>query len=226
MIELETQEYAVALPLLEGIRQAVVSYAICEGVNPARVFIDRRDDPYTALIWTPVGYYFLGGNPERVRHQEEITRTITETFIPASQELGETGFILVGSSETWQKELDKLLPERQIEVIYRRPFVLDHDKFKRRGSWRKGIPAGLRLLEMDEALAEKAGVLSTWKSGQDFVKMGTGFALLDGEEIASACSSIFASSGRVEIDLHTGEKYRRRGLALITASALIETCLE
>jgi RimJ/RimL family protein N-acetyltransferase len=60
----------------------------------------------------------------------------------------------------------------------------------------------------------------------DFLTHGIGFALLQGDQVASACTSVFASQTHVEIDVHTDEKFQHRGFAQLTASALIEACLQ
>jgi RimJ/RimL family protein N-acetyltransferase len=78
---------------------------------------------------------------------------------------------------------------------------------------------------VDKSLVENAGVLGSWASPDDFMAHGIGYALMDGERIASVCTSVFASSTHVEIDVHTEDEYRRRGFACMTASALIEECL-
>jgi RimJ/RimL family protein N-acetyltransferase len=225
MIELNSHEFASVIPLLAGIQQKVLPYAICEGVNPGRVFVDRRADPQTALLWSPVGYYCLAGDPARAGDLAAICQTLTEIFIPASQATGETGFILLASTPAWKEQLPTLLPEREVIEIYRRPFSFDAARFAARGNWRERLPEGFRLLPVDAALAEEVGVLASWASVDDFLANGVGFALLDGQEIASVCVSIFASRHGVEIDVHTAEKYQRRGFASITASAWIEECL-
>jgi len=44
MIELKAHEFPRILPLLAGPKQKVVPYAICEGINPGRVFVDVYDN--------------------------------------------------------------------------------------------------------------------------------------------------------------------------------------
>jgi GNAT superfamily N-acetyltransferase len=75
------------------------------------------------------------------------------------------------------------------------------------------------------ALAEQVGVLASWASISDFLANGIGFVLLEGDKITRVCKSAFTSSERVEIEVHTAEDYRRKGFAVLTASALIEECL-
>jgi GNAT superfamily N-acetyltransferase len=223
MIELAMERYKEILPLLGGLKQAVLPYAVAEGYNPGRVFVDDAQNPTTTLIWTPVGYYFLVLG--RGQNLDDVSQVLTETFIPASKSIGETGFILVAELDDWKEKTAALLKGREVIEIFRRPFLFNADAFKARGDWRTRIPAGFQLKRVDGSLAEKARVLGSWASLDDFISHGIGYALMEGDKIASVCASVFASSQRVEIDVHTEEEYRRRGFASITASALIEECL-
>lgn len=225
MIELNATEFASVQSLLTGIKQKVLPSAICEGINPGRIFVDQHENPQTALIWSPVGYYFLAGNPAQAKDLAEISRVLTEIFVPASQATGETGFILIPSQAGWKEHLPALLPGRGVIEIYRRPFAFDPAQFAAQGNWRERLPQGFRLQTVDAAFAEKVGVRASWASIDDFLANGLGFALLNGDEIASACISVFASRERLEIDVHTDEKYQRRGFAMLTTSAFIEECL-
>jgi GNAT superfamily N-acetyltransferase len=226
MLELTPLDFPLALPLLSRIPQAVLPHAICQGINPGRVFVDQCPDPHIALVWTTVGYYLLAGNPDAVADLPALSQMLTETFVPASQAGGESGFILIPSENGWQEHLPALLPGRQVIEIYRRPFAFDRIKFTALGDWRGRIPPGFHLQALDARLAEQAGVLASWASLNAFLAHGLGFALLDGGEITSLCSSVLASREKVEIDVHTSENYRRQGLATITAAALIEACLQ
>ena len=225
MIELKSGSCKNVLPLLGRIKQAVLPYAVCEGYNPGRVFVDNEQNPKTTLIWTPVGYYFLVLDPSN-RHLSDLSKLLTDTFIPASKEMGETGFILVASLDDWKETTSALLSSREVIEIFRRPFAFNAEKFNARGNWRTLIPAGFQLKRLDETLAEKAHVLGSWASPDDFMSHGVGYAVMDDDNIVSVCTSVFASSQRVEIDVHTEDEYRRRGFASITASALIEECMQ
>ncbi len=226
MLELSKPEFERVLPLMPGVKQAVLPYAICEGINPGRVFVDRREDPGLAMIWSTVGYYILAGEPSESVDLAEVSRTLTDIFVPASRADGESGFILIPSPEAWKEYLPSLLPGRAPIEIYRRPFNFDAAHFAARADWRAHVSPGFRLQTLDAVLAEKVGVLVSWASVDDFLANGLGFALLDGNEIASACFSVLVSRQRVEIEVFTTENYRRRGLATLTASALIEACLQ
>jgi len=226
MLQLKPTEFARTLPLLAGIKQKVLPYAICAGINPGRIFVDRNEDPQLALIWSPVGYYFLAGDPAQAADLTQARQVLTETFIPASQAGGETGFILIPSSQGWKEHLPALLPGRRVIEIYRRPHTFDPARFAGQGNWREQLPPGFRLQPLDAPLAENAGVLASWASLDDFLAHGLGFALLDGDEVASVCLSVFASREGYEMDVHTAERYRRRGFAVLVASAFIGASLQ
>jgi RimJ/RimL family protein N-acetyltransferase len=221
MLELKPEQYKNVLPLFKNFKQAVLPQSVCEGFNMGRVFADDGQHPHSACIWTPIGYYlFVVG---RGQNLDDVSKLLTETFIPESKSMGETGYILVAEFDDWREKTSALLNEREVIEIFRRPFTFNAEKFN--ANWREKIPAGFELKRVDEALAGQARILPIWKSPADFVSNGIGFALLDGNKIASVCTSVVVSSARVEIDIHTEEQYRRRGFASIVASALIEECL-
>ncbi|HEY9075231.1 MAG TPA: GNAT family N-acetyltransferase [Anaerolineaceae bacterium] len=223
MIELIPSQYSCALSLLAGFPQHVLPFAICDGYNKGRVFTDRAQNPRVALVWSSVGYLCLAGEIGEAGNVDDLHRTLTEILIPASLAGGETSLILIASPSAWKERFASLLPGRNMIEIFRQPFAFNPALFMNLP--RPEIPVGMRLIPIDAMLAEKAGILASWASLNDFLSNGIGYALLDGEAVASICTSVFTSRERVEIDVQTAEPYRRRGLATIVASALIEESL-
>ncbi len=226
MIELNPSEFPSVLPLLVDSRQQVLPFAICQGINPGRIFIDQNDNPQIVMIWTTVGYYFLFGDPSSISDLESNSQILTQVFIPASQAVGETGFILIPSSPSWNAMIPMLLPDREVIEIYRLPHVLNFNSFLQKADWRLKIPPDFHLQSIDESIALKIGVLASWSSMENFLTNGIGYALLKGEEIATTCVSVFSSSEKVEMDVHTVEEFRRQGLADLICSVFIEKCIQ
>lgn len=81
------------------------------------------------------------------------------------------------------------------------------------------------MQRMDEKLVGLIGGMPTWFSPQEFLNRGIDYCLLEGEKLASVCTSVFATRSGIEIDVHTEEAYQRRGFATLTAAALIDECL-
>lgn len=225
MIELHPSEFAHFTPLLKGIRQKVLPQAICQGYCPGRIFVDRRDHPQLILIWSSLGYYFISGNPTFGHDFYEASRLLREVFVPASQAGGENSFILVPAHDGWKELLPDLLPGREVIEIYRRPFQFENAQFNSLGRWQAGLPPGSQLRILDPALTNRLGAPPGWFSPEAFLAHGLGVALFMDDEIASLCTSIFASDEQMEIDIHTEEKHQRKGFAVLVASAFIEECL-
>ncbi len=225
MIELHPTEFASITPLLGGVKQKVLPHAICQGYSPGRIFVDRRENPQLILAWSALGYYFIAGVPTLSHDWVEASRVLLEIFVPASQASGESSFILVPAQDGWKELLPGLLPGREMIEIYRRPFQFDMAQFKSLSRWQDALPASFQLRLMDVDLTERIGAPPGWSSPEAFLEHGLGIVLLAGHEIASLCTSVFASHEHMEIDIHTEDKFQRQGFAVLTCSAFIEECL-
>jgi RimJ/RimL family protein N-acetyltransferase len=64
-----------------------------------------------------------------------------------------------------------------------------------------------------------------WGSIPDFMKMGIGFCTLHDKRIVSWSIADCKSGEACEIGIHTLEKYRRQGLASLTAAAAVDYAL-
>ncbi|GAP12552.1 GNAT acetyltransferase [Longilinea arvoryzae] len=221
MHEIPGEQFERVLPLLAGGDwRPVLPEAVCERINPGRVFVDRADAPSSAWIWLACGYFYLCGQPPADAAQS-LADQMNADLVQAWAAVGERGLVLAPLSAGWQAVLEGFLAGKHYAPIYRREYRLNPGRFRP-----SAAPPGFRLRRMDADLLARLGGMTTWRSPADFLAHGLGFCLLDGEEIAAHCASVFASRTRVEIDVHTAEGCRRRGLAHAAASALVKACLE
>jgi GNAT superfamily N-acetyltransferase len=221
MQEIRQEQFYRVLPLLAGADwRPVVPQAVCEGFNPGRVLVDEPDMPTGALIWLSCGYFYLCGQPP-LHAAQELADLMNGDFVPAWAAAGENGLVLAPLSSKWQAVLEGFLAGKRYAHIYRRVYRLNTRNYAV-----VDAPQGFELRRMDAGLLERLGGIPTWQSTEDFLAHGLGFCLLQGDEIVAHCASVFATQERVEIDVHTSEAFRRRGLAQAAASALIKACLE
>lgn len=226
MIELNPSEFSLVTHLVADSNQQVIPLAICQGINPGRIFVDQIDNPKFVLIWTTVGYYFLFGEPFQNEDMASISQILTNIFVPASQSTGESSLIMIPSSPNWKTFLPVLLPDRKIIEIFRKPFLFDQDTFDKNKTSNATLPTGFQIQTMDLSTASKIGILASWSSFDKFSTDGIGLAIFKEEELACTCHSVFSSSEKVEIDVHTLEKFRGVGLAKFICTAMIEKCLQ
>ncbi len=165
MFELAETDFCKINALIADMPQKVLPAAVAQGINPGRVFVDDPTHPTLALIWTPVGYYFIAGDPVEPHDLMDIRNTLLETFVPASQAGGENSYILIPSESGWKPHLDELLKDKGVFEIYRRPFVFNSAKFSHHfANWRQQVPEGFVMKTMDASLAEACGIFATWHS--------------------------------------------------------------
>ena len=99
-------------------------------------------------------------------------------------------------------------------------------------AYTKVLPAGCRLVPIDEALYQQAALqpwsrdlVSQFATYADYARDGLGvMALCDGQPVSGA-SSYTSWSGGIEIEIDTHPGYRRRGLARACGAQLMLNCL-
>jgi RimJ/RimL family protein N-acetyltransferase len=88
-------------------------------------------------------------------------------------------------------------------------------------------PDGLELVRMDARLAARLDrdlaphAMQVFESPRDFEERGAGFAVVCGDEIASAATTYAVSERSVEVAISTRPAYRGRGFASLAARALL-----
>ncbi len=230
MHELVPSSFAQIKPLSANLRFCVPLQAVLEGSAPGRILVDRAQAPTSAFVWTRWGYYYLFGNPHNAPFVSALAQRLVDELLPASIAGGEPEPILYPDGEGWKAHLTTLFRDRQVFEIYRRVHHLDRAAFDRLPNWRAHIPDGFAIKHIDRALLAQTGDMfglgQTWASVDDFVEKGIGFAVWNEDKLASTCLSAFVGESKAEISIHTDEGYHRRGLALLSAQAFIEACLQ
>jgi predicted GNAT family acetyltransferase len=95
------------------------------------------------------------------------------------------------------------------------------------------VPEGFAVQRIDADMArrmsgelEERVTLHAFRSPEDFVERGIGFATLYDQQIVCVASSFVTCSRGIEIQIVTHADFRRKGLATATSAALIAHCLE
>jgi GNAT superfamily N-acetyltransferase len=136
----------------------------------------------------------------------------------------------VAVPDTW---LDLLLDTVDTLQPYDRFGFSSPDRWDRGqlDSTRGALPDGFRLKRVDEhsvrefeALADS--LVYNFESPQVFLARGVGFGIWHDGRCIAGCSSYAISSRSIEFEIQTHPDYRRRGLALVTGSRMIEHCLD
>jgi RimJ/RimL family protein N-acetyltransferase len=228
--QLEPTEYERAWPLFQTIDYHLATQALLAGILPGAVYVDDPTAPRAAMA--QVGYrFFLAGFEGNGRFNEGLRRLFFETIYPQAQAAGRVEFVLYYEPGRWGHEIARILEGKFPMRDARQYYVfreLRHD-------WRARVPSGFAVRPVDRALleGERLGnlealveeVLSEGASVEHYLAHRFGFCVASRDEIAGWCLSENNWQDRCEVGIETAERYRRRGIATITASALLEHAL-
>jgi RimJ/RimL family protein N-acetyltransferase len=224
MYELSQAEYGKVMPIFADVKDNRAHvFAVIEGNNPGRVFVDDREEPAAALVHT--GWSFLGGDATNAAFNQALKTLLEDDIMPSTKD----GHVLIYSfSDDWKDVVDELLRDRGVRRVDRTVLDLGSDLFRRRHTgWQERVPEGYRVARVDRALAEQlADKLDNWGTIGGFLSNGFGFCVLKGAEIVSRCHTVYASGGFAETAVGTEEGYRRQGLGSLAACAYIEHGLD
>jgi GNAT superfamily N-acetyltransferase len=197
--------------------------AVIQKKQQGWIFVDKPDDPVSALVITKFGFMQMFG----VEHSEDFDADIVAFF---SQQDTQTPSYLMwySPSPQWQNKLNAFVPG-QVRRRERMRFIFNDQQADYLGS-PVDCPADFKLRLLDEKLLEKSGSLKLaidsrfWSSTDDFLKNGLGVCLITDGEIASLCYSACVVDRLAEIDIVTREEYREKGLASVVARRFIQEC--
>lgn len=219
MIEISASKFGNVMPIFQNITHSVaIVHAVLEGNSPGRVFVDDLAAPSSVFLFPEGTFFYIHGNENDAAFCRSVSALIFNEILPNAIE---KEMVLFAFTTAWRERLDTLLSEMGVIRIQRKVFDFNPEKFSDYLKRQTGLPGGLAIQPINHALAEKhPGYRSIIE--QDSKRFG--FCLMKGDEIVSECSSIFVGGGEAEIDIHTDEKYQRRGYAQLVASAFIQDC--
>ena len=221
MIEIDKADREGLSRLFQGYTWNYLADAILEG-TVGRALADDADDPHAAVLEAPsLQLSIVGGDaahPSARKYVEQLPKQTAIFF----------------ASEGWEALVQTLHGDSSITVP-RYAFTseaLDIEHLRELGS---RVPDGYRLVNMDLALARRLGEeksrfaedhMRLFDSPEDFIERGFGFCLLHGDEIASVATTFAICSKGIEVQINTRKEHQRKGLAMVTAAALIVHSLE
>jgi RimJ/RimL family protein N-acetyltransferase len=185
------------------------------------VFVDRRDQPAVALIWSDACY--LAGCASDAAFNADLLRFLHTEVMPRTEHL-----LIYPFADDWRDALDDLLRQDGARRVNRTVFDWDPALFAARHSgWRTRIPEGYAVQRIDaRTAAQVGGIVELWGNIDAFLAKGFGFCVLKGDTRVSSCQTVFVGDKMSETGVGTEEPYRRQGLATLAACAYLEHCLD
>lgn len=196
---------------------SVYPLSIAESIQEGEIFTNSVKDYENLLFWAHSGFAYLSGNVD-----EYFMEDIYEFMLDRNKS-GMRRFLLMTRNkyiqEYFEKKNDTIIEKRYL-------FQYSGDKEFAEPS----LPAGYKLQEINHELLKKiSGKIVPslfWKDANDFLKKGKGYCIIGEKNIASWAFSASVSSKEIDIGIETNSKYKKQGLGIIVAKAMIRYILE
>jgi RimJ/RimL family protein N-acetyltransferase len=231
--ELEKSGFHKVRPLFQGYLQDPLMYAVIEGHTRGRVFADDATDPGAAFVWTGTECAYLAGGEESSSFKQALHQLVVQEIIPAAQAGGRDYLSLFSFPGSYAPKLESLFAAQMPLRTPLSTFSFDEDRFHARHGGLRKQPTGAVTLERigAEELADpqnahlSAEIAAYWGTIDSFLDQGTGYCVLDGENLVSWCYVQAYGQGAQTIDIWTASSHRRRGLGTLVATAVIDSSL-
>lgn len=223
MIEVKKDQMSHIAPLFEGFEDSMV--ISCLQGYMGKAYVQSLDHPKAALIISGE-YSFFAGDPDST----DAISLVESLFDLNTSET--TIAIFDDENPRWKERLLSV-PENNPEVVPRFGIVQKDYEFDESvlQKYIDSLPEGFDLVPFDESIYNQAmgeewskEFCEVFSSAEDYLTRGFGFAVLENGRLVSGASTMTVYDGGVEIQVATDEKYRRRGLAISCAAALVQEC--
>lgn len=227
---LDLNRYGLVRSLFAPMNHHLAIESILAGLTPAPVYVDHLQEPQLTLTWTKSRIFLAGkAGDETILHA--LGESILKEFYPLCATSGPGAFTLM-YTPGWRQDLERVLANQNLIRDVRNYYRLDAGDFTRKVQ----LPAGHEMLPVSRALLETGNlsnlenVLAEMRSERpsidDFLLKSFGFCVVHENAIVAWCMSEYNVQDQCELGIFTLESYRRRGLAMATATAVIRKAIE
>ena len=231
MHRLVPAQYDRARPIFQAMDYNLAVQAIMDGSVPAGIYVDDLAQPQVAYTSNGPRHY-LAGSPENREFNDSLQRHLVAGRSFLQHESEDDLFILYYEpADAWEETLDNLLRASNPIRSEREYYAIEIEGYADQPAC-TSLPEGFSVHYVDKNLLaqEHLGnrddlieeLCSERQSVEDFLDRSFGFCLLHRDSVAGWCLSEYNTAGRCEVGIATFEPHRRRGLATIMASALLE----
>lgn len=230
--ELPSGDYQRVKPLFSEMAHHLAIDAIIAGDTPAMIYVDDPLEPQVGLIlpWNAYRIY-LAGAADCTAFNHAAALLLDERYSQFVNSAYGAEFVVYNAPGAWDASIDALLPNAKTSRFGCQYWRLEPSHFAARAL----LPAGMLVRSVDAKLLGE-GLLQTndlidemhseSHSVEDFLQHKFGSCVQVDDALAAWCLSEYNRPGRCELGIETLEPYRRRGLAVATASATIERAWE
>ena len=173
---------------------------------------------------------YLAGTDDNAAFNRAAARVVTERYAPRTNSTELTEFVVYAAPNRWEQTINALVSGAANVKVQRQFLRLKQLQIVRRTT----SPTGFTMRRVDAQLLAEGlqhtedlveEIHSESPSVDDFLRNKFGYCVQLGNTVVGWCLSEYNRPGHCELGIETLEGYRRRGIATLTASAVIEYAL-
>jgi hypothetical protein len=231
--EIANNEFVKVFSIIGDVYRDPLLYAVLEGRRPGRIFVDDRENPKAAFVWTNTECAYQVGKAIGEVFYQSIRVMIDEEFIPQMDENGETFLSVITFDQENRQQILSCFDDRCPLSLGLATYGLDPHSHVEKPSESQELAAGFVLSPIDHKVlkhSENQGLAGNitcyWGSVDSFLANSLGTCLLKDGVVVSWCFSEAFGANAHSVNIFTRREYRRRGFAQLVGVAFIDLCVE
>ncbi len=224
------KDYWKVKDYFKSINFNLVVESILNNNTIGQINVDDIENPNFSYIWTYTDSVLIGGKPSD--EAKILPDVLNRELIPEFKKYGLPGLLIyVDMNSPWKEKIPEFFGKDRISVLKRRFYTIDSkitsvndekvDEFKA-----KKIEEVIDNKHLKNHKMLNGWIHSFWKDVDSFIKEGTGYCALEGNNIVSWCLTVYADKNKRELGLETANGFRRQGYATAVARETVKECIK
>jgi len=238
MIELQDNQFDIALPLAKEMDYCNTIYAIIEKTIKGKIWVDDLSKPTIALYWDGIRRLYLVGDYTNNKKNDKIGIIVRDQILASGTKRKLTQWTFHFEPFEWKEHIHEMIVDYLPLDDTRLCYQFEKDKCTLQENWKQSLRDGHLLELVDEDFLDNYVnaknfkdihyELGSWMSHEVFFQEGFGFCIIDNMKIAAWCMGEYVSPRmkRIEIGIETYQEYQKQGFATLTGSALVKHALK
>lgn len=234
MYELKREEFINVKNILDETMDNIEIKAVINNENPGWIFVDSKENPKTAVIYSKgVGGFYFVGDEKNESFNKNIEKYIDEDIKKRAVKEGFDEFEFSGETEKWNVVLEEIFKNKDLKQSVQYIYKLDRDEWDKHE--KRDLYEGFELKKMDMELFNSKNfenleflnleVLKWWNSFEDYVNNTFGYCVVKDNKVANFCMCDYVNDKYSPMGIETIEEFRRKGICQVSTEAYIEEAL-
>jgi len=230
MQQLSPSHYPNVHPLYARLQYNLAIDSIIAGNTRGEIYVDQDSQPQSAVMWNIQDMLLVAGSASSKSVRKEMGDLLRTQSFPTARRRTIPELTLLYTPMVWETHIFELLAGMNFKKVYRR-FYTAH---RLKPNWRARLLPGYTLARIDQKLLEndelngidsiRGWILAFWETLHSFNTTGFGYCVINQQQIASWCLTVYASGRQYELRVMTTAEYRNQGLGTVVAAACLAHC--